>query len=218
MATNNQRRVTFVEELGEVESPLVLTEELLHAKWYSSEDFERFRMVNKMLASNIRRRHSATSNCQLSFSNALGAIYDSCVRGCTPQEEDLNELAAWLMVGPSRRGLEHLSDRFIVRDRKIRSRLAVLKVIEAQGLHHDEDLNTQSERVRKVYEEFTTPAGLFGIALAKAADLAHHSQERLMGLMKQKSTLHKVTSYHPPPSQRQFPQWRRCTDRQPTTS
>lgn len=217
MATNNQRRVTFVEELDEVKSPLVLTEELLHAKWYSSEDFERFRMVNKMLASNIRRRHSASSNCQLSFPNALGVIYDSCVRGCAPEEEALNDLAAWLMVGPSRRGLEPMSDRLILRDRKIRSRLAILKVINAQGLHHDEDPNTQSERIRKAYEECTTPARLFGIALAKAADLAHHSQERLKGLIKRKSTLHKVASRHHP-SQRQFPQWWRYQDRQPTMS
>ena len=73
-----------------------------------------------MVASGIRYRHEADESNPSSYHNVLSLTYKKCLQGRIQNHENLQQLANWLAVGISRRGLELLSVKAIKNDRRKR--------------------------------------------------------------------------------------------------
>lgn len=170
MSRQRNRTVRFQEELEIIEP---VSPELRSVSWLSREEFTRFRMNYQMMAQGIRYRHEADANNPSSYTNVLASTYLSCVNGCRPSQDTLQQLAGWFEVGTSRLGLENMSVRTIKSDRRKRSRNAIRDVIKAQAT-----VDNDPEAIRNDYRQATKSARLFALALADAAELANKQEDQ----------------------------------------
>lgn len=131
-----------------------------------------------MVASGICYRHEADESNPCSYYNVLSLTYKTCLQGRIQDKENLQQLANWLEVGTSRRGLEQLSVHAIKKDRRTRCNKAILTVLEAQTRFDSSSAHEKTEGIRMIYGEITKPARLFAIALADADELASQQDRR----------------------------------------
>ena len=136
---------------------------------------KRFRMESQMVASGIRNRFKADMYNPTSYSNVLILTYKLCRRRQGPNQDLIQQLANWLEVGASRRGLEKLCVEAIYRDRRNRIRKSIQAVLATQNQIEDSrnsDDDEKAEQIRLVYQEIALPAKLFAVSLGVADAIA----------------------------------------------
>ena len=148
---------------------------VVDSTWYTTQDMKRFRMESQMVASGIRNRFKADISNPTSYSNVLILTYKMCRRRQGPNQDLIQQLANWLEVGATRRGLEKLSVEAIYRDRRNRIRKSIRTVLATQSQiedHGNTDDDEKAEQIRLVYQEITLPAKLFAVSLGVADAIA----------------------------------------------
>jgi hypothetical protein len=159
----------------EMEHESVMPSLVVESTWYTTQEMERFRMESRLVASGIRNRFKADVSNPTSYSNILIMVHQLCLRKQGPSEEIIQQLANWLEVGATRRGLEKLSVDAIYRDRRSRIKNSIQAVLTTQdkfknnGKIEDEEI---AEQIRLVYQEITFPAKLFAVSLGVADAVA----------------------------------------------
>ncbi|KAI2497669.1 hypothetical protein MHU86_16856 [Fragilaria crotonensis] len=207
MSCTEQRRVRFTPEPAIMaplqEAEYILTPSQVAATWYSPEEFRRLRIESNMVASGIRHRHETDKSNRLSYGNVLLSTYKSCVGGEQPSQDTVQQLASWLEVAASRRGLEKLSQKEMHRQRRKAVSSAIHSVLDTQNAFKDENVDARADRLRLVYEKSSASSILFARVLALADELAAqqdgstaHGRAGMFPCNSHKTTLHSMKQWN----------------------
>jgi len=187
MCSCSLKRVRFGVVADSIIPPIGIEHELelmaslaVHSTWYTAQDMEQFRMESRMVASGIRNCFKIDASNPTSYSNILIMVHKLCLRKQGPNQDMIHQLANWLEVGATRRGLEKLSVEAIHRDRRNRIRNSIQAVLTMQcklNNNGNGDYDQKAEQIRLVYQEITLPAKLFAVSMG-IADAVAAKQDR----------------------------------------
>jgi hypothetical protein len=136
--------------------------------WYSFKDYDCLKCENDIITRSIRKSHNSDRSNLNSYCGVLLNAYKSCLKREFPNDTILQELARWLTVAISRRGLEKKSLVILYKLRREAIKKSIVAVLDAQASFQG-TTDDKEEKIRLIYEDIATPSKLFALSLAQAS-------------------------------------------------